>query len=317
MARLGYSLSSEEHRPDALVRWARMAEEAGFEFAGISDHFHPWIDRQGQSPFVWSVIGAISQATHRLEIVTGVTCPTIRMHPAIVAQAAATSAALLPGRFALGVGSGENLNEHVTGEPWPNPSERLEMLEEAIAVIRALWSGDVTTHRGTHYRVEEARLYTLPDAPPPIYVAASGKKSVDLAGRVGDGLISTSPKREIAAGFQEAGGRGKPRIGQQTVCWAETEAEARRVAHAWWPTAALGGGLNQEIKTPALFEAAAKTVREEDVAESIVCGPDAGRHVQGILEFVDAGFDWVYVHQVGADQEGFLRFYEKSVLPKL
>jgi coenzyme F420-dependent glucose-6-phosphate dehydrogenase len=316
--RLGYALSSEEHRPLELVRYARMAEEAGFEFAGISDHFHPWVERQGQSSFVWSVIGALSQATRTLRIGTGVTCPLIRIHPAIVAQAAATAAAMLPGRFFLGVGTGENLNEHVTGARWPHPGERLEMLEEAIGVMRELWKGETTTLRGRHYRVDEARIYTLPDEPPPIFIAAGGQKSVRLAGRLGDGLVSTSPKREVVQGFEEAGGRGKPRVGQHTVCWANTEAEARRIAHEWWPTAGLGGGgLNWETKTPKLFEAAAKTVREEDVADSVVCGPDVDRHVEGIRAFANAGYDQVYVHQVGPDQEGFLRFYERSVMSRL
>src|SRR6266480_606206 len=193
---IGYALASEEHGPNDLVRNARAAEEAGFTFALISDHFHPWVDTQGQSPFVWSVIGAIAQATERLELGTGLTCPTTRIHPAIIAHAAATVAAMMPGRFFLGVGTGENLNEHVTGARWPLPWERLEMLEEAVDVIRKLWSGEEITHRGEHYTVEEARLYTLPDERPEIYVAASKPQAAELAGRIGDGLISTAPNEE-------------------------------------------------------------------------------------------------------------------------
>ena len=193
MATLGYALSSEEHRPGDLVRYARLAEEAGFPFALISDHYHPWVDRQGQAPFVWGVLGGIAQATGRLRVGTGVTCPTTRLHPAIVAQAAATAAALLPGRFFLGVGTGENLNEHILGDRWPPHDLRLARLEEAVAVIRLLWRGGVQTHRGEHYTVEHARVYTLPDEPVPIMVAAGGPHAAEVAGRIGDGLIGTAP----------------------------------------------------------------------------------------------------------------------------
>ena len=213
MTTFGYWLSSEEHPPLDLVRNARRAEEAGFEFAMISDHYHPWIDAQGHSPFVWSVIGGIAAATERLRVGTGVTCPLIRIHPAIVAQAAATCAALLPGRFFLGVGTGENLNEHVTGARWPAPDERIEMLEEAIDVIRLLWDGDEETHRGEHYTVDHARLYTLPEEPIPIVVAAGQPNAAELAGSRGDGLITTSPDEEIVSAYREGGGDG-PRYGQ-------------------------------------------------------------------------------------------------------
>src|SRR5687767_3809814 len=203
---LGYALSSEEHGPRELVEHARAAEETGFTFALISDHFHPWVDKQGQSPFVWSVIGGIAEATEELRLGTGVTCPTIRIHPAIVAQAAATSAAMLPGRFFLGVGTGENLNEHVLGDRWPETEVRQEMLEEAVAVIRLLWQGGQQSHRGRYYTVENARLYTLPEQPTPIMVAAGGPKAAELAGRIGDGFIGTSAERELLATFDRAGG---------------------------------------------------------------------------------------------------------------
>lgn len=317
MFELGYALSSEEHAPNDLVRYARRAEEAGFTFALISDHYHPWIDRQGHSPFVWSVIGGVAQVTERLVLGTGVTCPTMRIHPAIIAQAAATSAAMMPGRFFLGVGTGENLNEHILGDRWPPHDIRLEMLEEAVEIIRMLWEGETLTYRGVHYTVENARIYTLPDPLPPILVAASGPHAAEEAGHIGDGLITTSPEAELLKRFEAEGGTDKPRYGQLSVCWAQDEATARRIAYEYWPTAATKGELNQELPTPAHFEQVAKMVREEDVAQEIVCGPDPERHIAGVKEFVAAGYDHVYIHQIGPDQEGFFRFYERDVLPKL
>jgi coenzyme F420-dependent glucose-6-phosphate dehydrogenase len=317
MFEVGYALSSEEHTPNDLIRYARRAEETGFTFALISDHFHPWIDRQGQSSFVWSVIGGIAQVTQRLVLGTGVTCPTMRIHPAIIAQAAATAAAMMPGRFFLGVGTGENLNEHILGDRWPAHDMRLEMLEEAIEVIRLLWKGDTLTYRGVHYTVENACIYSLPDKLPPIHVAASGPRAAEAAGRIGDGLITTAPEAELLQQFAAEGGSGKPSYGQLSVCWAQDEATARRIAYEYWPTAAVKGELNQELPTPAHFEQAAKMVREEDVAQAIICGPDPERHIAGVKEFVEAGFDHVYVHQIGPEQEGFFRFYERDVLPKL
>jgi coenzyme F420-dependent glucose-6-phosphate dehydrogenase len=314
---LGYALSSEEHPPNDLVQNARRAEEIGFTFAMISDHFHPWTDTQGQSPFVWSVIGGIAHATERLRLGTGVTCPTIRIHPAIIAHAVATSAAMMPGRFFLGVGTGENLNEHVLGDKWPAPDERVEMLEEAIIVMRQLWEGGYKTHRGKHYTVEKARLYTLPDEPPPIAVAAAHPRAAQLAGRVGDAFIGTSPEDDLVEKFERSGGKGKPRYGGVKVCWAESEEEAKRTARKVWPTAAIGGDLSWELPLPAHFEQAAEDVTEAEVAEKIVCGPDPERHLGEIRKYEQAGFDHVYVHQVGRDQEGFFRFYEREILPRL
>jgi coenzyme F420-dependent glucose-6-phosphate dehydrogenase len=311
---IGYALSSEEHRPLDLVRHAREAEQAGFPFALVSDHFHPWIDRQGQSPFVWSVIGALAVATDTIRIGTGVTCPTIRTHPAIIAQAAATSAALLPGRFFLGVGTGENLNEHVLGDRWPSASERRAMLEEAIEVMRLLWEGELSSFEGKHYRVDDARIYTLPEDPIEVMVAAGGPEAAELAGRIGDGLVSTTPDAELVDRYDTAGGAG-PRFGQLSVCWARSEAEARRTAFEWWPNAGLKGSLSQELPLPRHFEEAAQMVTEDDVAEAVICGPEPERHVEGIARYVEAGFDHVYIHQVGPDQEGFLDFYERDVLP--
>jgi len=313
---LGYALSSEEHRPLALVEHARQAEEAGFSFALLSDHFHPWIGRQGQSPFVWSVLGGIAGATERLVVGTGVTCPTIRIHPAIIAQAAATAASMLPGRFFLGVGTGENLNEHVLGDAWPSANVRLEMLEEAIEVMRLLWEGELTDHRGRHFTVEDARIYTLPEEPIRVMVAAGAEGAATLAGRVGDGFIGTSPEAELLETFGNAGGEGKPRYGQITVCFAESEQEARQTAHEVWPNAALKGPLPQELPLPSHFQEAAEMVSEDDVAKMIACGPDPERHVALIEKYAEAGYDHVYVHQVGADQDGFFRFYESEILPR-
>ena len=311
---LGYSLSAEEHRPLDLVSNARGAEEAGFSFALVSDHYHPWTDRQGQSAFVWSVLGGLATATAKLEIGTGVTCPLIRIHPAIVAQATATAAAMLPGRFFLGVGTGENLNEHILGDRWPPARQRLEMLEEAVRLMRILWKGELTTFGGDHYKVENARVYTLPDQPIRVFVAASAEDAAGLAGRIGDGLVSTAPKAELVRAYEEAGGTG-PKIGHLTVCWAESEAEARKTALEVWPNAALKGPLGQELPLPSHFEAAAEMVDEDAIAEAVVCGPDADKHLHGIEQFATAGFDRVYVHQVGSEQAGFMRFYEREVLP--
>src|SRR5438094_2214705 len=255
---LGYAFSSEEHAPADLVRHARAAEKAGFGFGLISDHIHPWVDAQGHSAFVWSVIGAIGQATERFRIGTGVTCPLTRIHPAIVAHAAATCGCLMPGRFLLGVGTGENLNEHVLGDKWPAPDERLEMLEEAVEVIRLLWQGGYQTHRGRHYTVEQARLYTLPEQPPELCVAAAQPNAAELAGRIGDGFIGVAPERELIEKFEQAGGTGKPRYGHLTACWAASEEEAKRTAHEQWPNAGLEGPLNQELATAADFEAVAE-----------------------------------------------------------
>jgi len=316
MTAVGYALSSEEHGAIDLVRHANRAEEAGFSFAVISDHYHPWIDRQGQSPFVWGVLGAIAQATETLKVGTGVTCPTVRIHPAIIAQASATAASLMPGRFFLGLGTGERLNEHILGAPWPDWDVRAEMLDEAVGVIRELWKGDVTSHRGRHYTVENARIYSLPDVLPPIYLAAGGPKAAREAARLGDGLIGTGPDSELLETFSEAGGEG-PRFGQVTVCWAGSEAEARKTAREWWPTVAIHGEASQELPSPAHFEQLTASVTEDQVAEVVPCGPDPERHLARIREYIDAGYDHVYVHQIGPDQAGFLKFAEGELLPAL
>jgi coenzyme F420-dependent glucose-6-phosphate dehydrogenase len=313
--RLGYTLSSEEFDAPSLVAQAERAEEAGFAFASISDHFHPWVEEQGESPFVWGTLGAISQRTERIELMTGVTCPTMRIHPAIVAQAAATAASLLPGRFSLGVGTGENLNEHILSGRWPGVVERQDRLEEAIEVIRGLWEGKLMSHRGEHFTIENARIYSLPEDPPPLLVAVAGESSVELAAHRGDGLIGTAPIPESVEQFRSEGGEGKPTYGQLHVCWAEEEDAAKKVALKQWPNGAISGSYFLELPLPEHFEEAAETLDEEDIAESVVCGPDPKRHRAAIEEYVDAGYDHVYVHQIGPDQEGFLEFYEREVLP--
>lgn len=314
---IGYALSSEEHTPNDLVKYAALAEESGFTFALISDHYHPWIGDQGHSPFVWNVIGGIAQATENLRLGTGVTCPTIRIHPAIIAQAAATAAAMMPGRFFLGVGTGENLNEHVTGEGWPPHDVRLPMLEEAVEIIRTLWQGDTVSFWGDYYIVEDARLFTLPDKAPQIMVAASGSKTLEAAGRIGDGLISLAPKEETLNSFREAGGQGKPTYGQVLVCWAESEDEARDMVHEIWPITGLPGEMTQELRTVSHFEQAVKVLSKEQTTDNVVLGPDPQAHIDGIRKFVDAGYDYVYVHQVGPRQEEFMRFYQQEVIPEL
>jgi G6PDH family F420-dependent oxidoreductase len=311
---LGYTLSSEEFDAPTLVAQAERAEQAGFAFASISDHFHPWIDAQVESPSVGATLGAISERTERIELMTGVTCPTTRVHPAIVAQAAATAAGLLPGRFSLGVGTGENLNEHITGERWPGVVERQDRLEEAIEVIRELWTGKLRSHRGEHFTVENARIYSLPDEPPPLLVAVAGESSVELAARAGDGLIGTAPIAESVEQFRSEGGEGKPAYGQLHVCWAEDEEAAKELALKQWPNGAISGSYFLELPLPAHFEEAAEVLDSEDIGESIVCGPDPERHRAAIEEYVDAGYNHVYVHQVGPGQEGF-DLYERKVLP--
>jgi G6PDH family F420-dependent oxidoreductase len=311
---IGYSLSSEELGPKEFVRHARLAQHAGFQGLWISDHFHPWNDEQGHSPFVWAAIGAIAQAT-QMKVTTAVTCPTIRTHPAIVAHAAATCAVLLEGRFVLGLGSGEALNEHIFGDPWPRADERLEMLEEAVEVIRTLWQGGVQSHRGRHYRVDNARIYDLPERTPPIAISAFGPKAIEVAARVGDGFVTTSPDREAVAEFRRQAGEGKLVAGGAKVCWAPDEAQARKTVHRLWPNSGLPGELSQILPTPAHFEQASELVTEEMLAQDTPCGPDLGPHFEMIESFAEAGFDELYVHQIGGD-ERFFEIYANEILPR-
>jgi G6PDH family F420-dependent oxidoreductase len=314
MVRFGYFLSSEEQRPEALVRQAKMAEQAGFEGLWISDHYHPWLDEQGQSGFVWSVIGAISQVCD-LPITTAVTCPTVRIHPAIIAQAAATSQILTGGRFRLGVGTGEALNEHILGDRWPDADERREMLEEAVEIIRRLWTGEQVTHRGRHYTVDTARLYSLPDQPPPIIVSGFGEKSIKMAGRIGDGFASVQPEGRHVRLFRESGGEGKLTQGGLKVCWGADEDEARKTAHRLWPNDSIPGEAAQLLPLPRHFGQLADLVTPDMVQSP--CGPDPAKHVEAIQGYIDAGFDEVYISQIGPEQEGFFQFYAEQVLPRL
>ncbi|MFJ7905041.1 TIGR03557 family F420-dependent LLM class oxidoreductase [Streptomyces sp. NPDC096198] len=314
MTEFGYFLSCEEHTPAALVEQARMAEQAGFTALWISDHFHPWHDQQGQSPFVWSVIGALSQ-TASLPVETAVTCPLVRTHPVVIAQAAATAAVQLSGRFRLGVGTGEALNEHILGGPWPETSVRLEMLEEALLIIRQLFTGEQTSHRGTHYTVENARLYTLPDEPVPIDVSAFGPHAAETAGRIGDGLITMMPDADLIERFRRSGGAAKPAYGGLKVCWGPDEQEAARTAHRLWANEQLPGELPQILPTPSHFEQANELVTQEQVAKAVACGDSPDTHIEALSEYVRAGFDAVFVSQIGHDQRGFFDFYRTKVLP--
>jgi coenzyme F420-dependent glucose-6-phosphate dehydrogenase len=309
----GYQLSAEEHAPHDLVRNAQRAEEEGLSYALVSDHFHPWLDQQGHSAFVWCVVGAIAATTERLELGTGVTCPLIRIHPAIVAHAAATAATMMPGRFFLGVGTGENLNEHVLGDRWPAPDDRLDMLEEAVELMRTLWQGGYQTFRGDYYVAEQARLYDLPDEPIRVMMAAAQTNAAELAGRIGDGLISTAPDGEVVSKY---GGDG-PRYGKVTLCWAESEGEAQETAYRWFSNTGAPGDLTTELALPRHFEQVAELLSPDDMADKLACGPDPERVLEQVKEFEQAGFDHLYFHQVGPDQEGFFRFWREELQPRL
>ena len=315
MPEIGLFLSSEEHGPQELLAQAQMAESAGIRSIVVSDHFHPWTDEQGESPFVWSVIGGIAASTD-LKVTTGVTCPIQRIHPAILAQAAATAQLLLGGRFVFGVGSGEALNEHILGQPWPPVATRHEMLEESVTVLRKMFEGVTVTHYGRHFTVENARLYSCPDEPPPIVVSAFGPDAVDLAARIGDGLMTVEPDTAAVERYRRQEGRG-PAIGLTKVCWGADEGEARRLAHELWPTECLPGQLNQELAMPDFFAQAAALVTEDMVADKIPCGPDPERHLAAITAYIEAGFDEIYINQVGDDLAGFLQFYQDELLPRL
>jgi G6PDH family F420-dependent oxidoreductase len=311
--KFGYFLSTEEFGPKQLVEQARLAEDAGFDALWISDHYHPWNDNQGESPFVWSVIGAISQACH-LPVTTAVTCPTVRIHPAVVAQAAATSAVMLDGRFRLGVGSGEALNEHILGDAWPTADVRLAMLEEAVGVMRALWTGDTVTHSGPFYTVDTARLYTVPDTPPEIYVSGFGPKATELAAKIGDGYVNTAPDKELVSLFKDKSG-GKPAQAGFKVCWADTEDEGVDIAHHLWANAGVPGELAQVLPSPQHFEQVSSLVTKEMTRQSSVCGPDVERHVDAFAPYAEAGYDEVYVSNMGPNYQTMLKVYGEKVLP--
>ena len=315
MTKFGLTLSSEEHAPRRLVEIAAMAEEHGFDFVSISDHYHPWIDEQGHAPFVWSVLGAIAERTSSIDVAVGVTCPIMRIHPAVLAQAAATTGHLLDGRFTWGVGTGEALNEHILGQRWPIAPERIDMLEEAIDIIRQLWSGNEVTVRGEHFTVENARIYDPPSSPIPIVVSAFGPAAAEMAARAGDGLWTVGDAEMIET-WRKAGGRG-PVYGQLSLCWAPTREEAVDRAHRVWPNTGVPGQLSQDLPTPKHFEQASSAVTKEMIAESLACGPDTGAIVTEIRDAVTAGVNHVYLHQIGDDQEGFCKVWSTEIAPEV
>jgi coenzyme F420-dependent glucose-6-phosphate dehydrogenase len=312
---VGYALASETTPPGDLVEHAQRAEQAGLTTVSVSDHFHPWTKRQGESPMVWAVLGAVASGTSVVKIGTAVTCPILRTHPAIVAHGAATVAAMAKERFFLGVGTGENLNEHVLGQPWPDPEERLDRLVEAVDVMRQLWTGEKITSKGRYYDVDRAQLFTLPSRPPPVYVSAFGPKALRVAGEIGDGLIGTSPDKDTVAGFDEHAGRQLPKVSFDKVCWGPDEAECRKVLHDLWPTSGLKGQLAQELPTPELFEDAVAPLSEDDVVGSTPCGPDVEPYLRLLRAYADAGYTTVCLNQVGPDVEGWFRFWETELEP--
>ena len=317
MVEYGLTLSSEEHSPERLVEIAVGAEKVGFDFVSISDHFHPWISEQGHSPFVWSVLGAISSATDSIGVAVGVTCPTVRIHPAINAHAVATTARLLEGRFTWGVGSGENLNEHILGDGWPPADIRLEMLDEAIEVMRRLWTGESVTFRGEHYWVEDARIFDLPENLPPVIVSAFGDNAAKLAAEKGDGLWITGIRNDVIDTFRDNGGSG-PIYSQLSLCWDPDRKAALDRATRLWPNTALPGQLAQDLRTVQHFEEAVKLIDSEQMEQAeLPLGPDPEPILDSIQKAAKAGIDHIYLHQIGDPLDGFLEFWEKEIRPAL
>ncbi|MEV6251573.1 LLM class F420-dependent oxidoreductase [Streptomyces sp. NPDC051742] len=318
MMRIGYTMMTEQAGPRELVGHVVEAERVGFDFSVISDHSFPWLASQGHAPYAWSVLGAAAQATTRIPLMTFVTCPTFRYHPAVIAQKAATLQLLSEGRFRLGLGSGENLNEHVVGRGWPSARVRLDMLDEAAEIIHALFSGEYVTRHSRHFQVDDAKLWDVPDTPPPVGIAVSGPRSCALAGRHGDLLIATEPDRELLDAFDAQGGAGKPRIGQLPVCFDTDRDAAVGRAHEQFRWSVGGWRLNAELPLPAGFEQATEYVRPEDVAKSVPCGDDVGAVVDAVRPFAEAGFtDLALVQVGGAHQMPFLRWAETTLLPAL
>ena len=318
MIQIGYTMMTEQAGPRQLVEDVVRAERAGFDFSVASDHYFPWLDEQGHAPYVWSVLGAAAQATSTIPLMTYVTCPTFRYHPVVVAQKAATMQLLSEGRFRLGLGSGENLNEHVVGQGWPAADVRQDMLAEAVEIIRRLFDGGYVTHHGEYFDVEAAKLWDLPDTPPPIGVAVSGPRSCGIAGRLADVMVAVEPQAELVSMFEDAGGHGKPKVGQLPVCY-DTDRD-RAVARAHEQFRWFGGGwkVNSELAGTAGFAGASQYVRAEDVAKSIPCGDSVEDFVEAVRPFADAGFTEVALVQVGGDAQGpFLDWAEKALIPAL
>jgi G6PDH family F420-dependent oxidoreductase len=318
MAKIGYTLMTEQSGPRELVRDALRAEQAGFDFEVMSDHYFPWLDSQGHAPNAWATLGAVAHATERVDLMTYVTCPTMRYHPTVVAQQAATVGLLSDGRFTLGLGAGENLNEHVIGRGWPPANVRHEMFDEAVQIIKALFAGEYVNFDGRHYRVDSAKLWDVPAEPPRIGIAVSGAQSVALAGRHADALIAVEPDAELGRQFDDVGGSGKPRIGQVPISWDPNRDAAIDRAHDQFRWFAGGWKVNAELPGPAGFAAATQYVSRDDVAASIPCGPDLDAHVAAVEEFVRAGFTDVAVVQIGGDtQPEFLDWAEHELVPAL
>ncbi|HEV7526572.1 MAG TPA: LLM class F420-dependent oxidoreductase [Acidimicrobiia bacterium] len=315
---IGYTMMCEQAGPKQLVHDVVLAEAAGFDFAVISDHYFPWLDEQGHAPYAWSVLGAAAQATERIPLMTYVTCPIRRYHPAVVAQKAATMQLLSDGRFTLGLGAGENLNEHIVGGHWPITSIRHEMLAEAVEIIRALWAGGSITYRGRHFDVESAKVWDLPAELPPIGIAVSGPASCRLAAKYADLMIAVEPRAALGRMFDEAGGNGKPRVGQIAVSYDPDEGIALKRAMDQFRWFTGGWRVNAELPLPASFDAAARTVRDDDVAKQMPCGPDVARHVAAIRRFEDAGFTHLALVQVGGEtQDHFISWAATELLPAL
>lgn len=318
MTRFGYTLMCEQSGPRELVNDAARAEKAGFDFEVISDHYSPWLDSQGHAPNAWATLGAVAHATSRVELLTYVTCPTVRYHPVIVAQQAATVGLLSEGRFTLGLGAGENLNEHVVAHGWPPANVRHEMLAEAIDIITQLFTGEYVNFVGQHFRVDSAKLWDVDATAPRIGVAVSGRQSCELAGRTADAMIAVEPDAELATMFDSAGGSGKPRVGQIPISWDPSRDTAIKRAHDQFRWFGGGWKVNSELPGTAGFTAASQFVRPEDVADAISCGPDVGEHVKAIQPFIDAGFTDVAVVQIGGEtQPAFLDWAEAELLPAL
>jgi G6PDH family F420-dependent oxidoreductase len=313
MTTFGFFLSGEELGPTEIVKVGQQAAAAGFDRAWVSDHFHPWLEAEGESPFVWSVLGALAVTTD-LHLTTAVTCPTDRIHPAILAQATATVASLAPGRFSFGVGTGERLNERILGGTWPPAPVRLERLEEAVALIRKLWTGDTVTHRGDHYLVDAARIFSLPPETPPILISGFGPAATELAARIGDGWINVQPDAELLTHYRDSGGSGLTQGGMK-ICWAPSADDAAKTAYRLWGHSGIGGQSAQELPSWVEFEALAEANSPEQMAESVPCGPDPEHAAAAVQAYVDAGYDEVYIAQMGPDQQGGIRFLTEEVLP--
>ncbi|MBV8191708.1 MAG: TIGR03557 family F420-dependent LLM class oxidoreductase [Alphaproteobacteria bacterium] len=314
--KLGYKLMSEEHGPSELVRNAKRAEQAGFAFAAISDHFFPWIEEQGHSPFAWSVLGALAQATGQLGLMTAVTCPIMRYHPAIIAQAAATMGLLGNGRFTLGLGAGERLNEHIVGQGWPGLVERHERLGEALDIIQGLLGGSLENYRGRHFALDHAHLFDLPAAKPRVVVAAGGPDAAAIAATRADGLIATEAEAELVKTYIDKGGRG-PRYAEVGLCCAESEEEGRQIAHRYFRWSLAGWPVMAELPTPHAFAAASEQTTAEAVARQISCGPSAKHHLEAIGKYIEAGFDHIILTQIGPNQDFFFKLFERELAPAL